>query len=399
MPTATINQVQNAQPNAPAVQAAAQANATPAAPPVAPISFGRSGKRATRLGKTQTVVPANWASGFTQTFDIPTFGYLSAWLLTVAATGGVNGTKTVATNPDAPWNLFSNILYTDVNGTPLMSLDGYAHYLTRIFGGYKNYKPDQSAFGFNGVSTGAAGTGNFLAKWETYGEFGTDGLGCLPNMDSGAQYHIDLTYADPTVFFSGSAGEPGTLPSLSVQLEMFGRTRPPAQDKAGRVQATQPPASGTAQYWMSQIANVVVGENTIQIKRTGNIIRNHILVFRDANGSRANADSTGVTPSTMQFNYDAGIKYRSRVDTLRQLDYTYYGFDVPAGVIVFPYITDPDGVPGHEYGDEYLATTGSTLLELDFTSSAAGTLQIITNDIVAVSPDLYSAAAMNIAGA
>jgi hypothetical protein len=364
-----------------------------------PISFGRAGKRAIRLGRTQTVGNTEWASGFTQTFDIPTFGYLAGWVLTVLGTGGVNGTKTVAANPDAPWNVFSNILYTDVNGTPLMSLDGYAFFLTRLLGGFFRSRPDQSTFGYSPISTGASGTGNFTAKFECMGEFGTDGLGCLPNMDSGAQYHVDLTYADPAKFYSGSAGEPGTLPSLSVINELYARTRPPSLDKSGRAQATQPPAAGTAQYWMSQTADVLAGDNTIQIKRTGNIIRNHYLIFRDGSGSRSGADSSGVTPSTLQFNYDAGIKYRARVDTLRQLDYEYYNFDVPAGVVAFPYTTDPDGIPGHEYGDEYLATTGSTLLELQFTSAAAGTLQIITNDIVAVSPDMYSAAAMNVAGA
>lgn len=395
MPTATINQVQNAQPNAPAVQAA-QNTSGPDAPSAMPISFGRAGKRAIRLGQTQNVASADWASGYTQTFDIPTFGYLSGWVLTVLGTGGVNGTKTVAVNADAPWNLFSNIQYTDVNGTPLMSLDGYAFYLTRLLGGFFRSRPDQSTFGYSAPSVGAAGTGNFTAKFECMGEFGTDGLGCLPNMDSGAQYHIDLTYADPTKFFTTT---PGTVPGLSVVNELYARTRPPAMDKSGRAQATQPPAAGTAQYWMSQTANVLEGDNTIQIKRTGNIIRNHYLIFRDSSGSRSSADSTGVTPTTIQFNYDAGIKYRARVDTLRQLDYEYYNFDVPAGVIALPYTTDPDGIPGHEYGDEYLATTGSTLLELQFTSSAAGTLQIITNDIVAVSPDMYSAAAMNVAGA
>lgn len=396
MPTATINQVQNAQPNAPAVQAAAQQQTS--SPQVAPISFGRSGKRQIKLGQTQTLASNAWAAGAVQSFDIPTLGYLQGWVITFSGSGGVNGAKTVAVSADNPWNLIKNLMYTDVNGTPLMTLDGYAFFLTRLFGGFFRYRPDQSAFGYSGVSTGAAGTGNFLTKFECIGEFGTDGLGCLPNMDSGAQYHVDITYNDPTTFYNGSVGSPGTVPGITSQIELYARTRPPSIDKSKRVQATQPPASGTAQYWMSQHAAVQAGNNTIQIKRTGNIIRAHYLVFRDASGVRATADSTGVTPTTLQFGYDAGIKYNARVDTLRQLDYEYYGFDCPAGVIALPYMTE-HGIPGHEYGDEYVATTGSTLLELEFNSSAAGDLQIITNDIVAVTDDMYSAAAMNIAGA
>lgn len=389
--------MQNAQPNAPLAQPATDAPDTPGGGlPVIP--FAMSAKKHIEIGATHTVPNTSWAAGFTDSFDIPTFGYMSGVFLTLNATGGVNGSKTVATNPDAPWNIFANYQLTDVNGTPIINLPGYSLYLARLLGGYKPFRPDQSTYGFTAVSTGASGTGNFLMKHEAFTEFATDGLGCLPNMDASGKYHINLTYADPSVFYSLSAGEPGTLPSISVILELLARTSPPPADKYGHPQAQQPPSSGSVSYWTSQKATVLNGDNTIQLSRTGNVVRNHILIFRDANGSRANADSTGVTPPTIEFDYDAGVKYRARVDTLRQLNYEGYGFDMPSGVIAFPYTLDPDDTPGHEYGHEWLATSGSTLLQLKFTTSAAGTLEIITNDIVTPSQDIYSAAAMNVSG-
>lgn len=396
MPTATINNVQNAQPNAP-VQP--QVSSGTSSSPTGIVPFGRAAKKQLKLGQSAVIAPAGWTGGATIEVDIPTDGYMAGVELTINATGGVNGTKTVAVGPDSPWNLFSNIQLTDVNGTPLFALDGYAAFLSMLYGSsFRQPRPDQSTFGFSAVSTGASGTGNFLIKYFFPFEFATDGLGCLPNMDASAKYKMLLTLTDPTIFYSGSAGEPGTLPSLNIFPTLFSRTRPPGINRAKKVQATQPPALGTIQYWTSQKIQVLSGDNTPQLKRTGNLIRNQILVFRDASGVRSTADSTGVTPPSIQYKYDAGVKYNARVDTLRQLAFQNNNFDTPAGVVVFQYTTDPDGTPGHEYGDEWMATTGSTLLELDFTSSAAGTLQVITNDIVAPSDQIYSAAAMDVIG-
>jgi len=84
----------------------------------------------------------------------------------------------------------------------------------------------------------------------------------------------------------------------------------------------------------------------------------------------------------MEFDWDAIIRYKANTDTIRQENYEAYGFDVPAGVLAFQNVDDPDGFPGHEYGGMYLPTTGSTLLKLQFTTTAAGTLEVLTNDIV-----------------
>lgn len=391
----TSNQTQNQQPNSPAVQAANQQQQAQAAM----VSFSRSGKKHIEQGQTQNMASGSWAAGFTQTYQIPTYGYMSELVLTATGSGGVNGTKTVAGSADAPWNLFSNILLTDVNGTPIINLDGYAWYLARLLGGYKPYRPDQSTYAFSAINSGASGTGNFLFKDEFPIEFATDGLGCLPNMDASAQYRLNLTYNGPNTFYALAAGTPGTPPSVATLLELVARNRPAAMDAYGNVQATQPPASGTVQYWTSQTFNLTAGQNTIQLTRVGNLIRNHILVFRDASGVRSTADSTGVTPATIEFDWDAGIRYKANTDTLRQINYEAYGFDVPAGVVSLPNTTDPDGLAGHEYGDSWMPTVGSTLLKLQFTSAAAGTLQVITNDIVPGSGSVYSAPALNIIGA
>lgn len=396
MPLTTINNTQNAQPNTPAIQAASQNQ--PAVPQMM-IPFARSSKGHVEQGQTQTLPFASWIGGTVQQFQVPTYGYLRSIFFTVTGSGGANSTNTVAGSADAPWNIFSNVLFTDVNGTPIVNLDGYALYLAMTFGGYRVFRYDQSTFGFSAIAGGAGsgGTGNFKVKFEIPAEFATDGLGCLPNMDASAQWRVNLTYNGPATFYNGASAEPSTnVPNLSAILEGNFRTRPNQTDMYGKPQFTSPPSSGTVQYWTSQIFNLSAGQNTLQFTRVGNIIRNHILVFRDTNGSRANADSTGVTPTTIEFDWDAGIRYKINTDTQRELNYLLYGFDVPAGVIVFPNTSDPRGLAGHEYGNEWMNTVGSTLLKLQFTNSAAGTLQVLTNDIVTQGDSIFAAPSMGL---
>jgi hypothetical protein len=370
----------NAPANSQAGQAASQAQGAAMLVP-----FARAAKPHIEQGATQA--SGTWSTLFQQQFAVPTYGYLSELDFTVTGSGGVNGTNTVTASADAPYNVFSNILLMDVNGTPIWNLDGYGSYLARLLGGYKIYRPDASTFGYTAISTGASGTGNFKYKVELPVEFAQDGLGCLPNMDASAQYRVNLTYTDPSTFYGTT--KPGTVPGLSTLLEGRYRNRPAGADAYGNPQETQPPASGTVGYWTSQTFSVSSGGNTLQLSRVGNLIRNHILVFRYTDGTRANADANGTTPTVIEFDWDSGIRYLVNTDTQRQLNYEMYGFDVPAGVVAFPNAGGPNGLQGHEYGDSWLPTVGSTKLQLRFTSSAAGTLQVITNDFVPGSAGVF----------
>lgn len=378
MPVAPINNIQNHQPNGPAPQAPA---ATPALVP-----FIRASQDHIEQGATQTLTGTSWAASVNQVYNIPSYGFLGESWLTMTGSGG-SGTATVGASADAPWNLFSAVTLKDANGTPIVQLDGYAAFLARQYGGYKPYRCDQSSFGYSGIVTGANASGNFKFKLEVSEMFGPEGWGLLPNMDASAIYTLNVTYNAPTTFYSTA---PTNVPNISGLIEAICRSRPANPDSYGRPVATDPPAKGTVQYWTSQTFSVVNGNNTIQLNRVGNVIRNHILVFRDTSGSRSSADSTGVTPTSIEFKKDAGVIFQANTDSLRQRAYEAYGFDVPAGCIMLPYTTDPTGLAGHEYGDSYLSTATSTNLQLIFTSSAAGTLQVITNDIV-IAGNLYPA--------
>lgn len=394
----TQNQLQNQPQNAPVQQNIAGAQQAQA--PQMMWNFDKSAIQHTEQGATQSLLGASWTGANQQQFLVPVYGYMRELVLTLTGASGAKGASSiVAGGADAPWNLFTNINFTDVAGTPIINVPGYTAFLCRLFGGYKVFRPDQSLFGYtplDGTANGGGGTGNFKFKEELPLEFGTDGLGALPNMDSSAQYRLNLTYASPSVFYNGSSQQPATLPNISALLELRARAKPGTTDRQGIPQAQEPPAKGTICYWSSQTFTVNNGQNTIQLTRVGNVMRAHILIFRDANGSRANADSTGVTPSVIEFDWDAGIFHKVNVDTQRLLNHELYGFDVPEGVIVFPYVTGPNNLQSGEFGNHWLQTLGSTLLKFQFISSAAGTLEVATIDFVPGSNAVFSAPAQSL---
>lgn len=399
IPMSTPNAVQNNQPNNPNPGAAVSGSST-GQTGAQPASFARSSKFHTEQGQTQSVASASWVSAVTQQFNVPTYGWLSMLNLTMQLTGGVKGASaTVLQGADAPWNIFSNVNLTDVNGTSIWNLDGYASQLAFIWGAYRSWGNNVSQYGYTSVDQttgGGGGTGNAKFKFQFPLEFGQDGMGCLPNMDAGAQYRLNLTYNAPSVFYNGSANQPGTVPGISTLLELLARNKAAAIDQYNNPQSTEPPSRGTIQNWTSQILTVNNGANTLQLTRTGNIVRNHIFIFRASDGTRLTAENTGVVPGVIEFDIDAGTRYKMNTDTQRNWLYELYQQDVPAGVIVFPNMPGTDGSPASEYGAGWLPTTGATKLQLQFTTTAAGTLQVITNDIIPGSGAIYSAPGMGL---
>lgn len=391
------NAIQNNQPNNPNQSAAVSGSAT-GQTGAQPASFTRSSKIHAEQGQTQTIASGSWVTALTQQFNVPTYGWMDMLNMTFTLAGGARGaTVSVTQGPDAPWSALANINITDVNGTSIWNLDGYASWLAYAYGGYRNFLNNASQFGYTPIDQttgGGQGTGNAKFQFQFPFSFGQDGLGVLPNMDAGAQYRVNLTYNAPSIFYNGAGSQPATLPSIATLLELYARNKATSVDAYGNPQSTEPPARGTIQNWTSQVLTVNNGANTLQLTRTGNLIRNQILVFRAADGTRATAESTGVVPSLIEYDIDAGTRYKFNTQTQRNWLYEWYGFDVPAGVIAFPNMIDPDQIPGSEYGAQWLPTTGATKLQLQFTTSAAGTLQVITNDIIPGSGAIYSAAGM-----
>lgn len=357
-----------------------QIESTPA-PALPKVPFGKAAKRIVAQGSTVGQSPWSLTVAAQQPIPIPVIGWLSETKLTVTAAGGA-GVAATAGN-DSPWNVVQNMQLLDPTGVPIVNLPGYSLYIARLFGGYRPYRPDASTFGYQGVQN----TGNFKIIYDLFNEFSLHmGLGALDNRDGASPWSLQLTWNAQT---AGTGPNnvygvlPTTPPTLSATLEAFGRAVVQSStDKYGNPQEQTPPGEGTIKYLTSKVFPVTSGLNTLQLTRVGNFIRAHHLIFRDASGIRSNADSTGVTPTTLTFQWDNQNRFVVNVQTLRQWAYEMFGFDCPAGVVTLPYTADPDGIPVSEGGFEYMPTLASSLLNLVFTSSAAGTLEVITEDIV-----------------
>lgn len=357
------------------------------------LPFARSSKWHVEQGNNVAGIVIGSASA-PQTFNfaLPSYGYLSAVLLTVTATGGT-GVAAVAFE-DAPWSILQQVMLQDTNGVPIQLYAGYDGFLQAKFGGYRLFGPDLSTFAFSTVSS----AGNFKFILPMYLEFGRDGLGCLPNNDASARYNLQVIIATGAASATGPVytTAPTGYPTIAMQVEVLCRSMPAATDIFGNNNTISPPAVGTVQYWSKQSATGLAnGSNTIQLSRVGNLIRQHILIFRHSDGTRANAEGADV-PTLFEFDWDAGVRYQCNTTTLRFLDFMTYGYDNPNGVLILCNTTDPDRTPVCEYGDEWLPTVGATKLTLRFSTTAAnGSLTILTNDIVPASGQVYSAPSMS----
>jgi hypothetical protein len=420
---------------------------------VATLPFSRAAKWHIEQSNTQSGISL---LGNSQVFNYPiaSYGYLSAILITVQLTGALGGSS-MTFFEDAPFSLLSQVQLSDVNGVPLFQLSGFHAYLAAKYGGYRPFAFDSILKGapFDSPTTAFVGTPNQVTGQESIGtgpgagagggpiasvnsqtnavygyggyfyppipgaggmnckfilpiflEFGLDGLGCLPNMDASARYNLQLTIAGGanTSQVTGPFVVGGTicttLPTMSITVEILARSQPPAADMYGNMNSTSPPAVGSVQYWTNQTASGLAnGANTIQLTRVGNLIRNHIFVWRSSSTTlnpRAGAELADM-PSLFEFDWDTGQRYVVNTATLRAYNgYTNFGFDMPNGVVLLPDTLDPDFLPIGNFGDEWLGTVGATKFTLRFSpgaSASGGSLSILTNDIVPASGMIYAA--------
>lgn len=317
------------------------------------------------------------------TFDIPAYGHIRWLYLKVTASGGAAGLATVAAAEDAPFNVLSNIAFEEPNGATIVRANtGYQLYLINKYGGY-----------VNPVSSDPKNNPNFLDV-DTDGNFefvlrvpielsARDAVGALPNQDSAGQFKLRLTQAASSTVFTTA---PDTLPSVRVQAWLAAWDQPEPQT-ANEANQVTPPASGTTSFWTVQSGrSVQSGQNTIELKRLGNYLRQIIFVLRTSD-SRSTGD--GNWPTETRFLRDAfpARYYDDEIwETLMWERTGYTGTKDAAGALdngvrFHDYAHEFHGALGFENRDGWQATRGSTRLEIDGDFGAASSLDIITNDV------------------
>ncbi len=315
--------------------------------------------------------------------DLPAYGYFSHLYVLVEATGGSNGLATVNDDEDAPWCVLQNIALTEPNGAYIVQFtSGYEMYLANKYGGYLHpaaADPKKSPL-FSAVD--AEGDFSFVLRVPVSGSQ-RDAVGSLPNQDSAGQFKLRMTLAASSTVYDTA---PDTLPSVRVRA-WLGAYDQPEPNSAGVANQVEPPAVGTTYFWSVQSGiSVNSGQNTIELKRKGNYLRQIIFVFRSG-GTRATGQSNW--PSETRFLRDSFPARYYEDKIWRHIMYERTGFSATIetaggldnGVRFHDYMHEFDGALGREMRDQWQPTRGSTRLEIAGSFGASGTLDVITNDV------------------
>jgi hypothetical protein len=276
---------------------------------------------------------------------------------------------------DAPHNTWQLIRVRDNAGGTFYELSGYSAYLADMFGGYGNpsFMSD-----FDPAFAVGAGGGTHVTRLPVE-IVARSAFGALPNFNDKAPITVELIPNDfATVYGVGTP--PGDITAVAVA---HGWAPPDTASAAGVPQETSPPhtvTGGVVQQWSELTYAVPAGAGRVRCERTGNVIRNMILVARDpATGARSDA----FWPDRMVLSKGRNDIISAPIDEWFSMHTQYFpDFGRPDGVIALPFTDDFDGTPGGELGDRYLETTTATRLEFSGSWAGAHDLTVITNDLV-----------------
>ena len=323
-------------------------------------------------------------------------GYLYGLLLDVVATAAGNAAN-VAYHEDAPFSALAQITLKDPSGD-IVNLTGYDLFLANL--AHKQYAIrglEVSSEIYSAV-TGAGGTGgSFSFQLRVPAGINRKSLlGMLGNQDRSVKYSLRTDIASGSGTANGPVytTAPTTLPSYTITKIYENYSIPAPYGNAGQ-QVQFPDGFGSLSFLTSTFSEAVpLGGSTMNhyLRRLGNTARYMILVFR-SNGTRANAQANAPTRIALKVGdtdvFNETYRYR------RGLMYERYGFDWPAGVLVYDAMHDFVTGAGNELGMDWYdfqnVNTGQFLITYPTGfGSVNNSLKIITSDIALVGQPIGS---------
>lgn len=344
--------------------------------PAPTVPFVRASQRQTlfaNVDETRTIGAASQQVGV---FELPASGFLRHIPLLVTASGGAGGGAVAAA--DGPWSVIEQITVEDPSGRPIYGpVSGYELFLSNLVGGYFDQSDPATWQPFSAID--ANGDFSFLLIVPVEAS-PRDGYASLANQDSSAAYRLRISMADETAVYDTSPVT--TNPDVRFQAWVDLWTQPSATNLSGQAQQQVPPGSGTIQFWTREVNSLVLGRNTLRVKRVGNLFRNLVLVTRDASGDRV---ALNTLPDPIRVMWDnLTLTDEGRSVRLMKQESFMGGVTIPDGVYVYSFCDDLDGKQGYELRNALLPTTVATKLEIDGSWAAAGSLSILINDILPV---------------
>ena len=357
-----------------------QSTASPAVQTaVGQVPFTRASYLHTEPAQYDVTVALSASGQVAPLLTVPAYGFLRGmWLkCTLAGTGG-----TPALSGDNPFSSITDITVQEPNGSPIYQVlgnGGYNSFLINKYGGYRGVgiNDPKSLYGYSAAAAASAFWLYVPLELNV-----RDALGALPNQNSGAQFQVRIGVNNLAGSFGGTTPTSGTL-----RIQAFAdEWDQPAATTLGVANETAPPALNTTQFWSQQSYVYNAGQQTIRLTRTGNYIREMILVFRNGSGVRDASAIPSQTTIALDTNpidiVDSGLwglrmsqrgRYTGTLDTANALD---------TGVFVYDFAHDWNGVYGFETRNQWLPTLSTTRLELSGVFGASGTLTVLTNDVI-----------------
>jgi hypothetical protein len=314
---------------------------------------------------------------------LPANGYIrNVWIEVETSKAGIEEGATAA--EDMPFSLFEQIKLTEPNGAPLgMEMKGFSAYLANTYGGYAGSPDLENQIEFNATKRGLLSP-RFAIRVPV--ELSPNGLGALGNQSASAALRLTLTVAAAgAAYYSAGKYKAAEHPEVTIRVIMELWGEPPERDILGRAVQQSPPFEGTAQYWSEQPSVTInAGLNQTRITRVGSMIRTLIFVYRKG-GVREKSEEVAATgASNMQVQWDNRVfrtqtpfynwqsESQERVERLKERK---------KGVYVWSFSMGEGRHVGEPGINSWLATLTSTRLEVINTAEAAGTVDILVNDV------------------
>lgn len=328
-----------------------------------------------------TVVSKRVATNPAETFEfnVPSYGYIRAIWLDFEVTKGKAASGAEASE-DAPFNIVESVTLLDTNGAPIYGpVSGFNMFLSNLYGGYV-YKQDPRNSGtFKNINSSGEARVQMRIPVEISHH---DGTGSIGNQNSAAPYRIRLTLNSNATFFKKEPEEP-TKQEFIVRIVLEAWSLPNAVDALGRPQAQLPPNYGTVQYWSERnVSGLAAGNQTVQVLRVGNLIRNMVFTVRETGPTGKRKDS--LYPEFPIINWDArqlnnetvGYREQRSIECLETTEAR------PTGVFAYTFDRTNQDRAGDDKPWLWLPTVEATRLEL-FGSFGAGinTCNVLINDV------------------
>lgn len=350
--------------------------ATAAGSAVASVPFTRAAQQHREPVADTGAVALGTSSIALAPIMIPAYGFLRGLMLKITLTG-TGGAPVISA--DGPYACLSDITLQEPNGNPIVQFNGnggHNLYLANKYGGYRGKNEPKQWQGYD--PTVAAQVAWLRVPLEISER---EALGALPNQNGAAPFQLRLNLAT-------LANSYATAPtSATVRVQVFAEAwdQPAPMSPWGPNQTT-PPVMNTTQFWTQTAFPVAAaGQLTFQLRRVGNLIRNVLFVWRTGAGARSEQ-----FPPQFTFALDAQqIDIVDNTLLLEQISerYGYFGTLDTAGapdtgVRAVDYTHDFNGVAGYETRNLWQYTLPSSRFEVTGNFPAAGTLYVLTNDVV-----------------